>query len=74
MNKITILAIGTVFVISMIAITAFEAEAKPPAQAICLAENIQHWNKIIFEIDLGSPDRNVVAGSSAHSGLGCRRG
>jgi len=43
MNKITILAISAVFAVSMIAITAFEAEAKPPSSAICPAENVQHW-------------------------------
>ena len=48
MNKITILAIGAVFVASILAITAFEAEAKPPAQAICPAENVQHWYSLSF--------------------------
>ena len=48
MNKITILAIGAVFAVSMIAITAFEAEAKPPSQVACPAENVQHWNTIIW--------------------------
>ena len=48
MNKITILAISAVFVASMIAITAFEAEAKPPAQAICPAENVQYWETWSF--------------------------
>ena len=49
MNKITILAISAVFVASILAITAFEAEAKPPSQSVaCPAENIQHWNKIVF--------------------------
>ena len=43
MNKTTILAISAVFVASILAITAFEAEAKPPSRAICPAENVQHW-------------------------------
>ena len=43
MNKITILAISTVFVASILAITVFEAEAKPPSQVACPAENVQHW-------------------------------
>ncbi len=43
MNKITILAIGAVFVASILAITALEVEAKPPSNAICPAENVQHW-------------------------------
>jgi len=52
MNKLTILAIGAVFAVSMIAITAFEVEAvKPQAQSVaCPAENVQHWNKIGFEL------------------------
>ncbi len=33
MNKIAILALGAVFAVSMIAITAFEVEAKPPQQS-----------------------------------------
>ncbi len=49
MNKITILAIGAVFAVSMIAITAFEAEAKPPTQsAACPAANVQHWDTWSF--------------------------
>ncbi len=43
MNKTTILIISAVFVASILAITAFEAEAKPPSSAICPAENVQHW-------------------------------
>jgi len=45
MNKITILALGAVFAVSMIAITAYEVEAvKPQAQSIaCPAANVQHW-------------------------------
>jgi len=43
MNKTTILAISAAFVASILAITAFEAEAKPPSSAICPAENVQHW-------------------------------
>ena len=43
MNKTIILAISAVFVASILAITAFEAEAKPPSRAICPAENVQHW-------------------------------
>ena len=50
MNKTTILAISAVFVASILAITAFEAEAKPPSSAICTAENVQHWNKITFQL------------------------
>ena len=26
----------------------------------CPAENVQHWNKIIFQVNLGAADRNVV--------------
>ena len=49
MNKITILAISAVFVASVLAITAFEAEAKPPSQSVaCPAENIQHWVEVSF--------------------------
>ena len=43
MNKTTILAISAVFVASILAITAFEAEAEPPSRVICPAENVQHW-------------------------------
>jgi len=44
MNKITILSISAVFVASILAINAFEAEAKPPTQSVsCPAENVQHW-------------------------------
>jgi len=50
MNKITILAIGAVFAVSMIAITAFEVEAAPPSKVACPAENVQHWNKITFQL------------------------
>jgi len=47
MNKITILAISAVFVASILAITAFEAEAKPPAQSsACAVENVQHWTRV----------------------------
>ena len=53
MNKITILSISAVFVASMIAITAFEAEAKPPSSAICPAENVQHW--INFSVGVTNP-------------------
>ena len=53
MNKVTILAISAVFVASILAITAFEAEAKPPAQAICPAENVQHWMN--FFVQVGNP-------------------
>jgi len=49
MNKITILAISAVFVASILAIAAFEAEAKPPAQAICPTENVQHWETWRFK-------------------------
>jgi len=50
MNKTTILAIGAVFVASILAITALEVEAKPPTQSVaCPAENVQHWNKIVFK-------------------------
>jgi len=48
MNKTIILAISAVFAVSMIAITALEVEAKPPSQAICPAENVQHWYTINF--------------------------
>ena len=48
MNKITILAISAVFVASILAITAFEAEAKPPSSAICPAENVQYWETWSF--------------------------
>jgi len=50
MNKITILALGAVFAVSMIAITAFEVEAvKPQAQSVaCPAENVQHWATFLF--------------------------
>jgi len=49
MNKTTILAISAVFAVSMIAITAFEAEAKPPTQSVaCPAENVQHWHSVNF--------------------------
>ena len=45
MNKITILAISAVFVASILAITAFEAQAVKPTQGgdACPAENVQHW-------------------------------
>ena len=55
MNKITILAIGAVFAVSMIAITALEVEAKPPAQSsACPVENVQHWNKITWSTGVDS--------------------
>lgn len=41
MNKTTILAISMVFVASLIAITAFEAEAKPPAQETILPKTLE---------------------------------
>ena len=43
MNKIAILALGAVFAVSMIAITAFEVEGAPPSKVACPAENVQHW-------------------------------
>jgi len=49
MNKIAILAIGAVFAVSMIAITAIEVEAKPPAQSICPAANVQHWGTFSWQ-------------------------
>ena len=49
MNKITILSISAVFVASILAITAFEAEAKPPSSAICPAENVQHWMNFLVQ-------------------------
>jgi len=49
MNKITILSISAAFVASILAITAFEAEAKPPSQSVaCPAENVQHWVQVSF--------------------------
>jgi len=48
MNKITILAIGATFFVTLLAITALEVEAKPPSSAICPAENVQHWYSWTF--------------------------
>ena len=50
MNKTTILAISAVFVASILAISAFEAEAKPPSSAICPAENVQHWMNFSVQV------------------------
>jgi len=48
MNKIAILALGAVFAVSMIAITAFEVEAAPPSKVACPAENVQYWATFSF--------------------------
>ena len=48
MKNTTILAISAVFVASILAITAFEAEAKPSSTAICPTENVQHWETIAW--------------------------
>jgi len=53
MNKTTILAISAVFVASILAITAFEAEAEPPSRVLCPAENVQHW--VNFEVTTSNP-------------------
>ena len=49
MNKTTIIAMSAVFVASILTITAFEAEAKPPqSNPACPAENVQHWQTVHF--------------------------
>ena len=53
MNKLGIwgIAIATVFVTSILTISAFEAQAikpEPLAAAVCPAENVQHWETIAW--------------------------
>jgi len=53
MNKITILAISAVFVASILAISAFEAEALPPADPV--AEAIDRLTAVMVETTTQGP-------------------
>jgi len=68
MNKtIAILGIISAFVVGSIftGTIAFaddddDDDVVPAGQVACPAENVQHWNKILFQIALGAGDRSVV--------------
>ena len=50
MNKTTILAIiaSTIAVLSILAFSSSEVEAKPVPASICPSENVQHWIYVEF--------------------------
>ena len=68
MNKITILAIGAVFAVSMIAIAAIEVEGAPPSKVACPAENVQHWDtwRFIYNVDLTHATNPTIEINTAH--------
>jgi len=64
---LSILAISVVLIAGSLAVSPIaiaddddDDDVVPAGQVACPAENVQHWDKILFQIALGAGDRSVV--------------